>query len=204
MLLGIVADVHEEADALRRALDAFRQCGVDQVVTLGDTCDVMFRESRAAEVVGLMRDAGATGVWGNHDYSLCREISEPCRQRYSPEVLDFMAGMQGHLAIGDCLFSHVEPWLDPHDPMQLWYYEGLPDTDEKLQRTFDAVAQRFMFIGHFHRWLAMTPAGPVDWDGNRPILLDGDTRYLIAVGAVVDGHCGTFDTDRHVLTPLRV
>ena len=113
---------------LRRALDAFRQCGVDQVVTLGDTCDVMFRESRAAEVVGLMRDAGATGVWGNHDYSLCREISEPCRQRYSPDVLDFMAGMQGHLAIGDCLFSHVEPWLDPHDPMQLWYYEGLPDT----------------------------------------------------------------------------
>lgn len=56
----------------------------------------------------------------------------------------------------------------------------------------------------FHHWLVMTPAGPVDWDGSRPIILDGDTRYLIAVGAVVDGHCGTFDTERRVLTPLRV
>ncbi len=126
MLLGIVADVHEEVDLLRRCLDALRRCSVERVITLGDTCDVMITDGRTAELVALLRDAGETGVWGNHDYGFCRDVHERCRQRYSPDVLDFMAGMQGHLVIGDCLFSHVEPWLDPHDPFQLWYCDGPP------------------------------------------------------------------------------
>ncbi len=50
----------------------------------------------------------------------------------------------------------------------------------------------------------MTPEGILDWDGSRPIGLDGDQRYLLAVAAVVDGRCATFDTGRRVLTPLQV
>jgi predicted phosphodiesterase len=43
MLIGILADIHEEVDLLRHALDEFRRCSVDLVVTLGDTCDILLR-----------------------------------------------------------------------------------------------------------------------------------------------------------------
>lgn len=204
MLIGILADIHEEIDPLRRALDEFRRCSVDLVVTLGDACDILLTDSRAAEVVALLKEVQAVGVWGNHDVPLCLEISDRVRQRYAPEVLAYMAGLEGHLTVEDCLFSHVEPWLDPYDPLQLWYYEGLPETGERVRQTFQAVPQRFAFVGHFHRWRVMTDAGPVAWDESQPLVLDSDQRYLIAVAAVCHGHCALFDTTRRELRPVRV
>lgn len=203
MLIGILADIHEEVDLLRRALDEFRRCSVDLVVTLGDACDILLTDSRADDVVRLLKEVQAVGVWGNHDVALCIDPSDRVRQRYSPEVLAYMASLHGHLTVEDCLFSHVEPWLDPHDPLQLWYYEDLPDTGEKIQRTFQAVPQRFVFIGHFHRWQLITSSGLVAWDGAQPIVIDSDARYLIAVAPVCFGHCALFDTNRRELRPLR-
>jgi hypothetical protein len=204
MLIGILADIHEELDPLRRALAEFRRHSVDLVVTLGDACDILLTDGRAEEVVRLLREVNAIGVWGNHDVGLCVDQSDRVRQRYSPDVLAFMAGLQGHLAVEDCLFSHVEPWLDSHDPLQLWYWEGLPDTCRKIERSFQAVPQRFMFVGHFHRWQLMTASEPMAWDGCERIVLDSGTRYLIAVAAVCDGHCGLFDTSRRELRPVRI
>ena len=42
MLIGILADIHEEVDLLRRALDEFRRCSVDLVV-------VAYKTTRATE-----------------------------------------------------------------------------------------------------------------------------------------------------------
>src|SRR3982751_4027152 len=73
--------------------------------------------------------------WGNHDVGLCFEPTETVRQRYSAAVLDFMSSLQPRLEIDGCLFTHVEPWLDPHKIEDLWYVEGPPDSAEKLART---------------------------------------------------------------------
>ena len=51
--------------------------------------------------------------------------------------------LQPHLEIGGCLFTHVEPWLDPHKVEDLWYFDGPPDSPEKLARSFAAVPQDF-------------------------------------------------------------
>src|SRR5262245_50119932 len=71
MLLGLVTDIHDHVEPLARALELFRQRGVDLVVTLGDSCDAFTRHSRAAEVVELFRGAGAVGVWGHCGASGC-------------------------------------------------------------------------------------------------------------------------------------
>lgn len=63
-------------------------------------------------------------------------------------------------------------------------------------RNLQAVPQRFIFVGHFPRWLPMTATGLLALDGREPIVLDPDARYLIAVAAVCDGHCGLFVTSR--------
>ena len=57
MLIGLVTDIHDHVEPLARALDLFRRRGVDQVITLGDSCEAFTRHSWAAEDVELLRGA---------------------------------------------------------------------------------------------------------------------------------------------------
>ena len=67
-----------------------------------------------------------------------------------------------------------------------WYVERAPATAEDAARTFAAFTQRRMFVGHFHRWLAVTPDGPLHWSGESPLRLETDVRYLVVVAAICD------------------
>jgi hypothetical protein len=202
MRIGILADIHDDADRLAAALAQMAQQRVDQIVVLGDTLTCM-GDMDDTSVIGLLREADAIGVWGNHDFGLCGDVSDEVRCRVDPAVLDFMSTLQPYLQLDSCFFSHVEPWIDPWDVSQLWYYDGPPDTPEKAARSFAAVSNRFLFLGHFHRWLLMTPSGQISWFGAEPIRLGNWDRCLVAVAPVFDGHCAVFDTKRTELVPLR-
>ena len=140
---------------------------------------------------------------GNHDFGLCGDNQRAeDRQRYSERVLAFMGALQPRLEVEGCLFAHVEPWLDPEKIEDLWYFEGPPDTPEQVARSFAAVPNRLIFIGHYHHWLLATPDGVQPWAGDRPIVLDADQRYLVAVHAVCDGWCALFDTGTSELFPF--
>jgi len=199
--LGLLADIHEAVEPLREALALFRRRGVERVVHLGDICA---RHRRLDEAVALLREAGAVGVWGNHDFGLCQPAGEEFRRRFSPAVLDYMATLRPALVIEDCLFTHVEPWLDANDILQLWYFEGLPDTPEKLAKSFAAVPQRVLFSGHAHRWFLARPEGPCEWAGGGPARLAPPGRYLVVLHAVALGHCAVYDTATGEFTPLRL
>ena len=186
MKLGILADIHEHAKELRQAIDVLQQHGADRFVVLGDVFD---RGKRIEETVRLLRDVAAIGVWGNHDIGLCFDPTETVCQRYSAPVLDFMGRLQPHLEIDGCLFAHVEPWLDPHKIEDLWYFDGPPDTSEKLGRSFAAVPHRVLFLGRFHCWLLGSAAGMTDWKGETPVNLDHGNRHLAVVHAVWAGKC---------------
>lgn len=203
MWIGIVADIHETVGPLRQALAEFDRRGVDLVVSLGDACDTFSPVGQAAEVVALLRAARAVGVWGNHDIGMCVDVPEKIRQRVAPGVLEYMAGMRPQLVVGGCRFSHVEPWLDARKIEDLWYFDGPPDTAAKATRSFQAVPERHLFVGHLHRWLVMTPTGQVEWDGERPLNLTSAPRYLVVVAPVVSGWCAVFATASMELTPIR-
>jgi Calcineurin-like phosphoesterase superfamily domain len=199
MKLGILADIHEQNDELRKAIDVLQQHGVERFVVLGDVFEM---GKRIEETVRLLRQVEAVGVWGNHDFGLCFDIDAAVRQRYSAAVLDFMGSLQPRLEIDGCLFTHVEPWLDPHKIEDLWYFEGPPDTPEKLARSFAAVPNRVLFIGHMHRWLLGTPEGVMTWQGERRLGLDFADRYLVVVHAVLNGKYALFDTKTNDLIPF--
>ncbi len=204
MLIGLVTDIHDHVEPLARALDQFRQRGVDLVVTLGDSCEAFTRQSRAAEVVTLLQQANAVGVWGNHDLGLCHAVDDRTRQRYPAAVLDYMATLRPRLILGECHFSHVEPSVDPYDALAMWTLDDEPlDFAGRALRSFAAVIQRLVFVGHYHRWLAATATGPLDWQGEGPLSLAGAERYFVVVGAVFKGQCGILDTERSELCPLR-
>jgi len=199
MRLGILADIHEQVEELRNAITILRSERTDRFVVLGDVFET---GKRIEETVSLLRDVDAEGVWGNHDFGLCVKPSEQICQRFSRGVLDFMGRLKPRLEVDGCLFTHVEPWLDPHKVEDLWYFDGPPDSPEKLARSFSAVPNRILFMGHMHRWLLGTPAGVLPWQGEGPMRLDTKDRYLVVVHAVWDGSFALFDTDTNDLIPF--
>ncbi|HBI43793.1 MAG TPA: hypothetical protein DDY78_13220 [Planctomycetales bacterium] len=191
MKLGLLADIHEQTEQLRKAIDVLQRHGADRFVVVGDVFEM---GKRIEETIYLLQCVETVGVWGNHDIGLCFDPGEAVRQRYSAAVLDFMGSLQPRLEIDGCLFTHVEPWLDPHKVEDLWYFDDPPDSPEKLARSFAAVPHRVLFIGHMHRWLLGTPAGVLPWRGDRQLRLDCANRYLVVVHAVCAGRYTLFDT----------
>jgi hypothetical protein len=155
------------------------------------------------ETASLLDDAGAIGVWGNHDFGLCSDNpTAEDRSRYSKRLLDFMGRLRPRLEIDGCLFTHVEPWLDPEKIEDLWYFDGPPETPEQVTRIFRAVQNRVMFVGHYHRWLLVSSEGVQVWSGEEPIILGVESRHLVAVHAVCCGKCALFDTGTNELIPF--
>ncbi len=189
---------------LRSALRVFDQHGVDQLVVLGDLAQ--WGENLIESAI-LCAEAHAAGVWGNHDFQLCKRAAErdpETLEKYPEPVVELLASLRPRLEIGGCLFTHVEPWLDMEDERHLWYIDGIPDSMDKIRRSFRAVPDQFMFVGHFHRWQIADNFEILDWSGQEPIVLNKDRRYLIVCGAVCLGQCGIFDTDSRELIPINV
>ena len=133
MKLGLLADIHEHTRRLQKAIAVLQQHGVERFVVLGDVLDT---GKRIAQTVRLLQQVGAVGVWGNHDVGLCFDPGDSVCERYSTAVLRYMGGLQPHLEIDGCLFTHVEPWIDPYVVEDLWDFHGPPDSPEKLARSF--------------------------------------------------------------------
>lgn len=198
MKLGLLTDIHENIGHMRSALDRFRKERVDQVVMIGDVFEL---GERLEETCRLLAEAKAVGVWGNHDFGLCVDPEPETRARYGAAVLEFMTSLRPRLDVEGCHFSHVEPWLNPEELMDLWYYEGPPDEHGKLARIFDAVPHRLMFAGHYHKWLLATPQRINEWNGEGPVRLNVG-RYFVVVGALCAGRYATFDTATSELVPF--
>ena len=174
---------------------------MDEVVHLGDVC---MRHRRLEETVALLRTANVAGVWGNHDFGLCRSVESEVRRRFSPAVIEYMGTLTPTLTREDCLCTHVEPWLDATDLTQLWYFEDPPQTPAQFARIFDAAPQRVFFSGHRHAWFLAGPAGPIPWDGATPVRLAPPDRYYVVLHAVLRGHCALYDTATGDLVPIRL
>ncbi|MBV9126030.1 MAG: metallophosphoesterase [Planctomycetes bacterium] len=200
MRLGILADIHEDVPKLTLALQHLLRERVHQVVLLGDVFDT---GQHLLETVVLLVQAGAVGVWGNHDLGLCHEPERPVRERYTGPILDFMRTLRPRLELAGCLFSHGLPCWDATDPV-VYYLGDRPETEEGRASSFGACHHGVVFVGHFHRWLAASPKGCLAWNGSTPILLHPDQRYLVAVAAVCDGWCAVFDSDSRELVPSRL
>lgn len=203
MRLGLVTDIHNDHASLCRALEIFRSLQVDQVVTIGDSCDAFAPPDGADEVASLLTSCGAVGVWGNHDFHLCHDISNDSRGKFASTTFDFMQKMRPHLEIDGCYFSHKDASIDPHDVGQLWGFEDDSlDLGARARAAFAANQYGRQFMGHYHCWWAATPEGPINWDGSNPLVLNPRERYVVIIGGVFQGKCAVFDTVTGVLDSL--
>jgi hypothetical protein len=71
----------------------------------------------------------------------------------------------------------------------------------KTARIFNAVPNRLILAGHYHKWLLVTPDRIIDWSGDVPVNL-ADGRYFVVVGALCEGHYAILDTSTSELLPF--
>ena len=113
-----------------------------------------------------------------------------------------MGSLQPRMDLAGCHFAHREPCLDCSDLVQIWHVDEEELPAEAIARSLDAVPDRASFIGHFHRWHALTRGGPLAWDGSTPLALPAGPPSLVIVAAVCDGHAAILDTEARILTPV--
>jgi hypothetical protein len=200
MRIGILADIHEDVEALQQAIDLLRGEQADRLLVLGD---LFYAGQRVAETVDVLAAAAVVGVWGNHDLGLCHEPDPRLVARHPARVFEFLKTLGARLEIEECLFSHGLPQCDPFDPAE-YYLGDRPESAAGLAGSFAASSRRVTFVGHFHRWLSATPEGIIPWNGNKMLTLDPERRFLVVIGAVCDGWCASYDTANGVLIPHRV
>ena len=202
MVIGIVADIHDSVVPLEATLARFRGLGVEQVVSLGDAFETFKRGEPGAKIALLLREHRAMGVWGNHDVGLSHKIPSDIRAVADPDLLEFTQSLKPQLVLDSCRFSHVEPWLDPTNIEDLWHFDGTPNTAELAGRSFKAVPEQFLFVGHYHCWGITSTRGTIDWNGSKSITLSVNQRYLVLTAPVVHGWSAVFDTSSAELTPI--
>ena len=70
MKLGLIADIHGDSVALRKALDLLQARGVEQIVCAGDMVN---KGSDADGVIALLKQQAIPMVQGNHDVDACAD-----------------------------------------------------------------------------------------------------------------------------------
>lgn len=124
MRIGVVSDIHCEADALEAALAAL-DGAVDEVWCAGD---IVSQHRFCARTVGLLRDADVVAIRGNHDTMVLTEAALAARggrDLADPDVA-WLAGLPHRHETTDgerrVLMVHGSPWephgdyLRPHNP----------------------------------------------------------------------------------------
>jgi putative phosphoesterase len=143
MLLGIMSDVHCNAQAMRRALDELSG-HVDDVLLAGDAV-LQYRFSN--EVIESIRDLGITYVVGNHELTLLSQDGERARAASGVRRrnLDFMAESptqhERQVSGKRLLMVHASPFA----PYSEYLFPGSPE----LARCGEVDAD-ILVLGHTH------------------------------------------------------
>jgi putative phosphoesterase len=140
--LGIVSDIHSNADGLQRALDLMGD--VDDLLCLGDA---IFEYRFSNEVVALLRQRDAKIIQGNHEEVFFSDAGVRAREREGLDsaLLRYLAEQPPRrlLQFGNksVLMVHSTPW----EPRGEYVYPH----SARLARFAEADAD-FVLYGHTH------------------------------------------------------
>jgi len=195
MIIGLIADIHEHIEYLRRSLNALKHA--DVIIFLGDVFETGTQVNLA---VRLLSEARVVGVWGNHDLGLCHEPSENLQARFPAATIEYLAELSPQFELDDILFCHGLPTWNPTDPSE-YYLNPQPWEPNALDEVFERFGHRHVFAGHYHRWFLASENCPVEWDGKTKIRLESNLRHFIIVNGVLNACCAEFNTMTNELKP---
>ena len=188
MLLGVIADLHANLEAVQSVLDRLDTLGAEKILCLGDVAGY---NANPNEVIDIIRERRIPTLMGNHDAAACG-AEEPWFfnakakaaiiwqfERLRDDNKDWLMNLPGQISFsGSCLAVHGAPehrddyiidWLDA-----MRQFEFLNGTDTKV-----------CFFGHTHRVsLFGDSSGISNVKTASQAILNPRSRYLINPGSV--------------------
>lgn len=186
MKLGLISDIHANADNLRRALTLLRERGAETILCAGDLVD---GESEGNTAAQWIKTQNIPCVQGNHDHALSGATAAhyaEWRKQWDEAELGFRPWQYSDDALTDetiaylralpltqrfawdnkrVLLTHASPW----DQMTYVYANGRPDYFRRIAADAD---DEIVILGHTHIPMAVEVEGtwvfnPGSVDGNR-------------------------------------
>jgi len=143
--LGLIADIHANAEGLRQGLEILADC--DEVLCAGD---VMYQYRFRAEVLDLLDERGVLSISGNHDRTILTAPGHPLRapNAVPSDALARLAALPDHIStdLGGLRIAmfHGSPW---DEAAQCHYI--YPD-DQRALRRVATVEADVVVLGHTH------------------------------------------------------
>ncbi len=191
-LYGVLGDIHGNREALTAALDALADCGIEQMLCVGDLVGYNADPDACVE---LLRRAGALCIAGNHDligtgllgFECCSNKAmhslKRTRRALRPQTIDYLRALPSHRVIeGRFLLTHggvrdVQQYMTrPRHFLQNIDY---------LRRDFPGT--RICFFGHTHeqRVFEIDAAQVQELEARGPAMqLDSRREYFVNPGSV--------------------
>lgn len=151
MRIGILGDIHANAEALRAVTAALRDERVDQWVQVGD---IVGYGPEPTECIDIVRELGCITCMGNHDAAVLDRLDTSyfnnfartaihwTRARLLPRDFDFLAGLE--LVVEKPEFTVVHGTM--HMPEQFGYVISPVEALDSLEHQ----ETRLCFVGHSH------------------------------------------------------
>jgi predicted phosphodiesterase len=203
--IGLVADSHDQLDALATAVRILEARGAESLVHLGDICDSL-RLDLLEDSVRLLRQHRMLVVKGNNDFML--ENLLRCQPPESKDRFEHLAAFLEALPMrivwdGVCFahslpFNHLRSFYEPIDM----------GTTQRAEEIFRLTPHRILFCGHSHRSvlfrLSSDKVTRESFPQGQPIVLDRAERYIIVTGSVLERECAIFDVESWAVENLRI
>lgn len=218
MLLGIISDIHGNAEGFDACLEKCRELGVERYVILGDIVGYGPDPEPVTQKVIELATQGAIAILGNHDEAIslaspnmndvARAAIEWTKPRLSETSRNFLRQLPLTAKIEDVLLVHAEASA----PARWTYVMSSLEAHQSLSSSDAAVT----FCGHVHvpqlygltataKVVSHTPATTT------PIPLSPHRKWLAVMGSAGqprDGNpaaaFGTYNTSTRELTYCRV
>ena len=151
MKYGILGDIHANLSALETVLERMDECGVGQVLSVGD---IVGYGAAPSECIALVREKGTIVVMGNHDAAVVGALDDLhfnpyaraavawTRTEISDDEMEWLRSLPLTVTLEHCQVSHGTL----HKPELFDYILSLTDADPSL----DDMQRPVCFVGHTH------------------------------------------------------
>jgi putative phosphoesterase len=146
MKLGIVSDVHCNADGLRLAIEHMGP--IDELLCAGD---IVYQYRFGNDVIEVLRDYGARNVLGNHDVTLLSRDGQRAREAASvrQDNLHYLTSQPMTVEVEVLGKRLVMTHGSPIEPYDRYVYPGSKELHELADYAAD-----YLILGHTHYQMA--------------------------------------------------
>jgi diadenosine tetraphosphatase ApaH/serine/threonine PP2A family protein phosphatase len=189
MRIGIISDIHSNAEALGDVLRAIEKVGVDRVICLGD---VVGYGASVNECCAAVRKVAEVTLLGNHDaavsgrmdysfyYDAARHALDWTASRIAPDHLEWLRSLPYAHRMQGAQFTHGNPvHADAYE-----YVFAIEQARELLPHLGELADVNFIGHSHLCKVFALGPGGDVNEVVATKFTLRKGYKYVVSVGSV--------------------